>query len=79
MAFGPDGRTPQNRVFLEFASSIVGYQVQGIPSESGFIYLDGQLYRTTALSDGGVDVSEINYRLDDDSALGRQGWREIFE
>jgi len=79
MAFGLDGRTPVNRAFLELSDSVVGYEVPGIPSESGFIYLDGQLYRVTALSDGEVDVSEINYNLDDDSALGRKGWREMFE
>ena len=79
MAFGLDGRTPAKRAFLELSTSVVGYEVGGIPSESGFVYLDGKLYRITALSDGGVDVAEINYSPGGGTVLGRKGWREVFE
>ena len=79
MAFGLDGRTPEERAFLDFGDQIAGYQVGALPNESEVIGGGKEDYRVTTLSDGTLDVGGIKSAPANEPGLGRRGWRELLE
>ena len=75
MAFGLDGRTPEEPVFTRFEESVTGYKTGGgMPDKSGFL---GD-YMLTPKSDGEIVTDELDLGRDDDE-FGRAGWQELIE
>ena len=75
MAFGLDGRTPDDPVFTRFENAVVGYKTEGgLPEQSGFL---GD-YMLTPKSDGEIVTDEVDVGGDDEQ-FGRAGWQELIE
>lgn len=75
MAFGLDGRTPEDRAFLTFSEEVAGYKTSGLPNQSTIL---GN-YRFTPGSDeeDPVDVVEIPPLSGSVTDAGRRGWNEL--
>ena len=77
MAFGLDGRTPEDRAFLSFEDEVAGYLVNGLPNESTIL---GN-YRVTSTSntDEPVDTMELPPLSGAVTDAGRRGWVELID
>jgi len=77
MAFGLDGRTPEERAFLSFDDEVAGYMVSGLPNESTIL---GN-YRVTSTSnvDEPVDTMELPPLSGAVTDAGRRGWVELID
>jgi len=75
MAFGLDGQTPDRSVWPKLGDPVVGYKVnEGLPNPSSFL---GD-YMFTTLSSDKILADEIDVG-DDDAALGRMSWQELYD
>ncbi|MDG5500675.1 PilC/PilY family type IV pilus protein [Marinobacter sp. BGYM27] len=80
MAFGLDGKTPTDKAFLDFSTSVSGYQTDGLTNQSTIL---GN-YRFTSGGGGGggagtVDIKEIPPMSGAAPGAGRRGWHELVE
>ena len=77
MAFGLDGKTPENRAFLKFGAEVAGYQSRGLPNQSTI--LGNFRFTPGSNDDDPVDVTEIPPLSGSVINAGRRGWNELIE